>query len=196
MKIKLLSFVSLLAVLFNFSCGSKSINVYSPDNDICVLVSDSVLDVQYNHKTVQIIKTGYDKWSAQSRSQTHQNTYKMISGKRSDCSYSDHEMFYHGTDGKKLTVLVTDDGVAFTFNDTKEEICYLIPEGTRRWIQQLKTDYEGFYPESTTDSNGSVLRLTMLWKAMTSALAQTIGSLASCGAPPWLALPCTQMLKL
>lgn len=157
MKMKLLSFVSLLAVLFNFSCGSKSINVYSPDNDICVLVSDSVLDVQYNHQTVQIIKMGYDKWSAQSRSQTHQNTYKMISGKRSECSNEYNEIAFTGDDGKQLFIRVFNDGVAFRFADGDEQVSYVIPDGQKRWLQSHKSGYEGFYPESNASKDGRYL---------------------------------------
>ena len=149
-----------LCTLFLNGVGSGFIKINaqeisSPNGKISVRVQEGSLTVSYNKVQVQTVKLGIGP--AQDfffTGEPMERSYKMISGKRSDCSYSYHEMFYHGTDGKKLTVLVTDDGVAFTFNDTKEEICYLIPEGTRRWMQQLKTDYEGFYPESTTDSNG------------------------------------------
>ncbi len=84
--------------------------------------------------------------------------YRMITGKESDCSNHAFERVYtfENPQGEKIDLIVRayDDGVAFRYrfnsigdgeNITEESTTYPIGEGTRRWIQPLKIDYEGFY---------------------------------------------------
>jgi hypothetical protein len=56
--------------------------------------------------------------------------------------------------GRNLLIRVSNDGVAFRFDSGEENISFVIPDGTKRWLQRQKTDYEGFYPESTSATRG------------------------------------------
>ncbi len=84
--------------------------------------------------------------------------YFMHTGKRQHCFNKGYERLYHFTDslGNKvdMRVRIYEDGVAFRYelagleNDTiaSEQTTYRIAEGTKRWMQNYTTGYEGFYP--------------------------------------------------
>ena len=156
MKTKLLSIVLLLSTLFNLSCELKvhPVYVYSPDMDICVIVSDSTLKVKYKDEIVQQVRIDVEGLTDWSVSNLQKDSYNMLSGKRSECTNYYNELVYDGADGKALVVRAYHDGVAFRMVDGDEDISYVIPDGQKRWLQRLKTDYEGFYPESTSAVNG------------------------------------------
>ena len=156
MKTKLLSIVLLLSTLFNLSCELKvhPVYVYSPDMDICVIVSDSTLKVKYKNEIVQQVRIDVEGLTDWSVSNLQKDSYNMLSGKRSECTNYYNELVYDGADGKALVVRAYHDGVAFRMVDGDEDISYVIPDGQKRWLQRLKTDYEGFYPESTSAVNG------------------------------------------
>ena len=160
----LLLFVSaMLFAWISVSCtDSKSDGfqqISSPNGRISVKVTDGYFVVLYDDVEVQTVKIGNGTFTASyPTKEPKEYTYSMISGKRSECSYRSHEMLYVGANGTEkptgITFAVTDDGVAFTFNESEESISYVIPEGTRRWMQSLKTDYEGFYPSGTSAKDG------------------------------------------
>lgn len=150
-------FVSAMLLLSMPVCRAESETavISSPDGKISVKVTQGFLVVSYDNVEVQTVKLGLSSLKDYYfTKEPIERQYTMISGKRSECLYRYNEMICADTDGKKFTVLVTDHGVAFKFNDSSDDISYLIPEGTKRWMQQLKTDYEGFYPASTSASNG------------------------------------------
>ena len=145
------------------SCaGSKSDGfqqISSPNGRVCVKVTDGYFVVLYDGEEVQTVRIENGTFKdCYFTKEPKEVTYSMISGKRSECSYSYNEMIYVGANGTPtpitITFAVTDNGVAFTFNGSDESITYVIPEGTKRWMQPLKTDYEGFYPMSTSAKNG------------------------------------------
>ena len=82
-----------------------------------------------------------------------ENRYSMVSGKRKECS-NVFKVMSCESGQKFMTIWVANDGVAFRFGDGQEHVSYVIPDGTKRWLQRQKTDYEGFYPESTSAVNG------------------------------------------
>ena len=71
--------------------------------------------------------------------------YTMISGKRRYCVNKANE-YRLGS----LVLRLYDDGLAFRFEQPGGEAAYVIPEGTKRWMQQWTDAYEGFFPLSTT----------------------------------------------
>ena len=85
--------------------------------------------------------------------------YMMVAGKRKHCHNEAYERVYsyHNPDGKLLDVIIRlyNDGVAvrYVLPDgtviTEDRTSYVIPDGTKRWISPLKTDYESFFPMST-----------------------------------------------
>ncbi len=88
--------------------------------------------------------------------------YTMITGKQKECSNVGNEYLFQFADslGGKLAMRfrLFDDGIAFRYelpaleNDKiKEELTtYRIAEGTKRWMQRFKDDYENFFPLSET----------------------------------------------
>lgn len=133
--------------------------ICSPNGKITVKVTDGYFVVLYDNMEVQTVKIGNGTFKdCYFTKEPIEGTYSMLSGKRSECSYRYHDMVYVGENGTikpvGITFSVTDDGVAFKFNESDESISYVIPEGTKRWMQSLKTDYEGFYPMSTSAKNG------------------------------------------
>ena len=156
MKKRLLSIVLLLETLFNISCDFSvpPLYVYSPDMDLCVIVSDSTMKVRYKDNVVQMVSIDIAKWSKWNISYFQKCSYSMVFGKRYDCTDYYNELVYKGVDGRRLVVRVFCDGVAFCMVDGDENISYVIPDGQKRWLQRLRTDYEGFYPESSSAVNG------------------------------------------
>lgn len=155
MRNRLLSFLMLLGVLFLTGCNSRSIKQYSPDKNICVIVKDSTMTVKYKNRTIQTVKLDLGPRSGWERGrESVQGNYKMISGKRSACIYKFRDLLYGGLDKRNLLVRVFNDGVAFQVHGGDESVSYVIPDGTKRWLQRQKTDYEGFYQESTSATGG------------------------------------------
>lgn len=147
--------VLLTGTLLLMGCHSRTARVYSPDKKIKVIVTDSTMTVMYKRQVVQTVRTGTCGWTECSHiRETIEEKYNMLSGKRRKCSYEYKAMSCSRPDGKNLLVRVSNDGVAFRFNGGDERVSYVIPDGTRRWLQRQKTDYEGFYLESTSATNG------------------------------------------
>ena len=73
--------------------------------------------------------------------------YQMLAGKRLHCTNEANEYRTKG-----MTFRLYNDGLAFRYetSGTTEQTTYIIPEGTRRWMQQWCDSYEGFFPLSTT----------------------------------------------
>ena len=156
-------FLFVSAILFagvSVNCAESGFHeICSPNGKITVKVTDGYFVVLYDNVEVQTVKIGNGTFKdCYFTKEPIEGTYSMLSGKRSECSYRYHEMVYLGDNGTikptGITFSVTDDGVAFNFNESDESISYVIPEGTKRWMQSLKTDYEGFYPMSTSAKNG------------------------------------------
>ncbi len=155
MRIRLFSVVALLGALFLESCYTRIAQISSPDKNIRVSVSDSIMTVRYSGKVVQTIRIGDNHWTESSRIvETVEERYTMLSGKRRECTYKYRAMSCSDANGKNLLVRVSNDGVAFRFNGADEQVSFVIPDGTRRWLQRQKTDYEGFYPQSTQAADG------------------------------------------
>lgn len=155
MRIRLFLVVALLGSLLLESCYTRIAQISSPDKNIRVSVSDSIMTVKYSGKVVQTIRIGDNHWTQSSRIvETVDERYTMLSGKRRECSYKYRAMSCSDANGKNLLVRVSNDGVAFRFNGADEQVSFVIPDGTKRWLQRQKTDYEGFYPQSTQAADG------------------------------------------
>jgi len=72
--------------------------------------------------------------------------YQMLAGKRSHCVNEANEYRL-----ETMTLRLYNDGLAFRYESpVKEQAAYVIPEGTKRWMQQWCDSYEGFFPLATT----------------------------------------------
>ncbi len=86
--------------------------------------------------------------------------YMMKTGKRAHCRNAarQYRLSYQNPAGDRLDVLIRlyDDGFAFSYllpgdvETLEDRSAWQIPEGKRRWIAQLKTDYESYYPLATS----------------------------------------------
>lgn len=154
MRKSLFSVATLLGVLLLTGCFSNTAKVYSPDKKICVTVDDSTMTVKYNNKLVQTVRIDMSPLTGSSRIvEPVESKYRMMSGKLKECSNVFRVMSCE-SGSKFMTIWVANDGVAFRFGDGDEYVSYVIPDGTKRWLQRQKTDYEGFYPESTSAVDG------------------------------------------
>ena len=77
--------------------------------------------------------------------------YQMLTGKRLHCTNEANEYQAEG-----ITFRLYNDGLAFR-NETpvqgdlhSSQFAYIIPEGTKRWMQQWTDSYEGFFPLTTS----------------------------------------------
>ena len=86
------------------------------------------------------------------------DNYQMLEGKRLHCTNKANE--YQASIGPtaKIVMRFYNDGIAFRYEYTnlqnskvpEEHTAYIIPEGTKRWMQQWSDGYEGFFPMTTT----------------------------------------------
>ena len=84
--------------------------------------------------------------------------YRMLEGKRLHCTNEANEYAAPIGRNARIVLRIYDDGIAFRYEytglkDSKvpaEHTAYIIPEGTKRWMQQWSDGYEGFFPMTTT----------------------------------------------
>lgn len=82
--------------------------------------------------------------------------YQMLTGKRLHCQNTANEYEAPVEGDARLVLRLYDNGLAFRYeyqeagNRTEEATAYLIPEGTRRWMEQWTESYEGYFPLATT----------------------------------------------
>ena len=119
----------------------------SPNGNVTVETKDSCFVIAYKQQPVLHVKSSiltsrtpvppYHRTSAD---------YDMLSGKRRHCVNEANE--YKIGD---MTLRLYNDGVAYRYEKpVEEQTAYIIPEGTKRWMQQWADSYEGFFPLSTT----------------------------------------------
>ena len=130
------------------ACSGKLV---SPDGNIELKAGDEGCVVFYRQQpvlTLQIPVSSQDLKGAWTTKILMKDDYAMVSGKRKHCTYE--------ANGYKLGPLelrIHNDGIAFRYVEPQEggePTAYIIPEGTRRWMQQWSDSYEGFFPLSTT----------------------------------------------
>lgn len=134
----------------------------SPNGKISVNPSDKGISVNYGpQKALQIPTLGYEGYPSKVElidKGTVTDDYRMLSGKRLHCKNQAREYEAKLSENLRLVLRLYDDGVAFRYvfsglrNQVlpKEQTTYLIPEGTKRWMQQWTEAYESFFPLTTT----------------------------------------------
>ena len=134
----------------------------SPNGKISVTPSDKGISVNYGpQKVLQIPTLGYEGYSSKvelSYKGDVADDYRMLSGKRLHCTNQAREYEANLGENLRLVLRLYNDGIAFRYvlsglrNQVlpKEQTTYLIPEGTKRWMQQWTEAYEGFFPLTTT----------------------------------------------
>ena len=136
----------------------------SPNGKISVNPSDKGISVNYgSQKVLQIPTLGYEGYSSKmelSYKGDVTDDYRMLSGKRLHCTNQARVYEAKLSENLRLVLRLYNDGVAFRYEWSglrnqvlpKEQTTYLIPEGTKRWMQQWTEAYESFFPLTTTYS--------------------------------------------
>ena len=147
-------------------CAQK---VVSPSGKISVEKQGDAYEVKFDGKkvvnlsAVGVTTSGkeHPTFQQMSKPKKVKVDYQMLSGKRVHCTNRGNEAVfqYQYADGSplRLVMRVFDDGIAFRYElsglqDEKfkdEQTTYVIPEGTKRWMQQWTDSYEGFFPLAT-----------------------------------------------
>ena len=156
---KLISIIGrpVLAIVF---CGVVlSINaqkVISPNKHLSAKTIDQKLVI--NYKQQQVLELTDIPFGQLQFVRNVKDDYQMLEGKRLHCTNEANE--YQASIGPdaKIVMRLYNDGIAFRYEYTNlqdskvptEQTAYVIPEGTKRWMQQWSDGYEGFFPMTTT----------------------------------------------
>ena len=152
MDMKTRTFRLLMTILVSVAgLAGCAAEVSSPDGRITMTPGDGCCIVNYEGQPVLVLQipvTSKDLERAWSKKVLMKDKYRMISGKRRECQYE-----AHGYKFGPLELRLHNDGIAFRYVEPlegAEPSAYVIPEGTKRWMQQWTDSYEGFFPMTTT----------------------------------------------
>ena len=138
----------LLLTVLAAGCSPK---ISSPDGRITLTPGEGTCVVRFQGQKVldlQIPVTDGDLKRAWTKKVHVTDIYRMISGKQRDCQYEANRYRFG-----PVELQLHNDGIAFRYVEPLEDAeptAYVIPEGTKRWMQQWTDSYEGFFPMSTT----------------------------------------------
>lgn len=128
----------------------------SPNGQLSVKTTDAKLEICYNQQ--KVLELADIPFSDLTFVREVKDDYQMLEGKRLHCTNEANE--YQAPIGQdaRIVMRLYNDGIAFRYEytglqDSKvpaEQTSYIIPEGTKRWMQQWSDGYEGFFPMTTT----------------------------------------------
>jgi hypothetical protein len=127
--------------------------VTSPNGKLTAVTNGTTLTVSYQNKQVIQVADVLNRDASLTFVRKVKADYQMLAGKRLHCTNEANE--YHSGN---LVLRMYNDGIAFRYEYTglqnqkhpEEQTAYIIPEGTKRWMQQWSDGYEGFFPMTTT----------------------------------------------
>ena len=128
----------------------------SPNGQLSVKTTDGKLEICYDQQ--KVLELADIPFSDLTFVREVKDDYQMLEGKRLHCTNEANE--YQAPIGQdaRMVMRLYNDGIAFRYEytglqDSKvpaEQTSYIIPEGTKRWMQQWSDGYEGFFPMTTT----------------------------------------------
>ena len=139
-------FLWLMATSLTLTAAAQQ-RLASPNGKLTVETRQGQFAVSYQGRQVLTLQAAEAATSLEDVKATPVKAdYQMLAGKRSRCVNEANE-YHMGT----MTLRLYNDGLAFRYESpVKEQAAYVIPEGTRRWMQQWCDSYEGFFPLATT----------------------------------------------
>ena len=152
----------ILCFIFGCCLVLSAVAQQSPNGKISITPYNKGLCVNYGQqKVLQIPTLGYEGYPSKvelSFKGDVTDDYRMLSGKRLHCTNQAREYEAKLSENLRLVLRLYNDGVAFRYvfsglrNQVlpKEQTTFLIPEGTKRWMQQWTEAYESFFPLTTT----------------------------------------------
>ena len=152
----------ILCFIFGCCLVLSAVAQQSPNGKISITPYNKGLCVNYGQqKVLQIPTLGYEGYPSKVEfvdKGTLTDDYRMLSGKRLHCTNQAREYEAKLSENLRLVMRLYNDGVAFRYEWSglrnqvlpKEQTTFLIPEGTKRWMQQWTEAYESFFPLTTT----------------------------------------------
>ena len=143
-------------ILFASALVANAQAVVSPNSNISAKISGKNLVISYQKKKVlELADITFDKLTFVRKIR---DDYQMVAGKRLHCTNEANEYQASIDPNTCMVMRLYNDGVAFRYEYSElqnskvpaEQTSYIIPEGTKRWMQQWSDGYEGFFPLSTT----------------------------------------------
>ena len=143
-----------------FLCGVTLVmnaqKVSSPNGNLSAKIIDKKLVI--NYKKQQVLELANIEYANLKFAQKVKDDYLMLEGKRLHCINKANEYQASIGPNAKIVMRFYNDGIAFRYEYTNlqnskvpaEKTAYIIPEGTKRWMQQWSDGYEGFFPMTTT----------------------------------------------
>ena len=131
-------------------------NAKSPNGRLSAAMADNMLVVSYKKQPVlRLADIPFQKLKFVRKVK---DDYRMLEGKRLLCSNEAREYEAPIGPDARMVMRLYNDGIAFRYEYSnlqsskapEEHTSFIIPEGTRRWMQQWSDSYEGFFPLSTT----------------------------------------------
>ena len=153
----------ILCFIFGCCLTLSTVAQQSPNGKISITSYNKGICVNYGQqKVLQIPTLGYEGYPSKvefSYKGDVTDDYRMLSGKRLHCTNEAREYEAKLSENLRLVLRLYNDGIAFRYvfsglrNQVlpKEQTTYLIPEGTKRWMQQWTEAYESFFPLTTTN---------------------------------------------
>ena len=143
-----------------FLCGVALVinaqKVTSPNGKLSAKNIDKKLVI--NYKKLQVLELADIPFGQLDFVRKVKADYQMLEGKRLHCVNVANEYQAAIGPNAKVVMRLYNDGIAFRYEYTglqnqkhpEEQTAYIIPEGTKRWMQQWSDGYEGFFPMTTT----------------------------------------------
>ncbi|MBR1394289.1 MAG: glycoside hydrolase family 97 catalytic domain-containing protein [Prevotella sp.] len=136
-----------LLVVTSLTMTATARRLTSPNGKLTVETKKGQFIVNYQGQQVLYIKAAEATTPLKGlKAERVKADYLMLTGK---CSHPTNEANEYRVG--QMMLRLYNDGLAFRYETpVKEQAVYIIPEGTKRWMQQWCDSYEGFFPLSTT----------------------------------------------
>ena len=141
-------------------CAGIAQTMVSPNGNISLMPDEDGYQVFYQKQPVMGIPAlGYGgKVRKTGKARRVRADYQMLTGKKLHCTNEANEYLLTLDDGIRMVVRLYNDGMAFRYEGVKalrdEQTAYRIPVGTKRWMQEWRDSYEGFFPMETDVRKG------------------------------------------
>ena len=160
--------VAFIAQCLSFTANAAK--VYSPNGKIAVSLEGKTMKLNYNNKHVidiQVDITGNNETDF-TFVRKIDTDYQMLSGKRLHCTNEANEYRL-----ENLVLRLYNDGAAFRYEYNLKEnsdipaehTAYIIPENTKRWMQQWTDAYEALFPLTTSYKTAPVASFSAISKS-------------------------------
>lgn len=160
--------VAFIAQCLLFSANAA--NIYSPNGKISASLEGKTLKLNYYNKHVIDILVDVTGSKDTDFSLVSKITadYQMLSGKRLHCKNEANEYRL-----ENLVLRLYNDGAAFRYEYNLKEnsdipaehTAYIIPENTKRWMQQWTDAYEALFPLTTSYKTAPVASFSAISKS-------------------------------